>query len=53
MDSAAYLKYLQTVLKEFNLAATPNEEILICYFCDGLKLSIWAKTDEWGQDFDT
>ena len=53
MDWAAYLEYLQTVLKEFDLAAAPTEEVLICYFCNGLRLSIRAQTNKQDQDLDT
>ena len=53
MDWVAHLDYLQTVFREFNFAATPNEEGLICYFCDSLKPSIQAQTDKRGQDLDT
>ena len=53
MDWAAYLKHLQTVLKEFDPAAAPTERVLICYFCDGLRPSIRAQTNERGQDLDS
>ena len=53
MDWAAHLEHLQTVLKEFDPAAAPTKEVLIRYFCDGLRPSIGAQTDERGQDLDT
>ena len=53
MDWAAHLEHLQTVLREFDSAAAPNKEVLICYFCDGLRPSIQAQMDERGQDLDT
>ena len=53
MDWAAHLEYLETVLKEFDPAAASTKEVLICYFCDGLRSSIRAQTDEWGWDLDT
>ena len=53
MDWAAYLEHLQTVPKKFKPAATSIEEVLICYFCDGLKPFIWAQIDEQGQNLDT
>ena len=43
MDWAAQLEHLQTMLKEFDLAAAPNEEVLIFYFRNGLKPFIWAQ----------
>ena len=52
MDWAAHLKQLQTVLKEFDPAAAPNEEVLICYFCNGLRPSIWAQSNKRGWDLD-
>ena len=53
IDWAGHLKHLQTMLKEFDLAAGPNEELLICYFPNGLRLSIWAQSNKQGQDLDT
>ena len=53
MDWVAHLEHLQTVFKEFDLAAAPTEEVLICYFCDGLRPSIRAQTDKRGRDLDT
>ena len=46
MDWAAHLEYLQTVFKKFDPAAAPTEKVLIRYFCDGLRPSIRAQTDE-------
>ena len=53
MDSAAHLEHLQTMLKKFDPAPAPTEEVLICYFRDGLRPSIQAQADERGQDLDT
>ena len=53
MDWAAHLNHLQTVLREFDSTTAPNEGVLICYFCDGLRPSIQAQTNEQGQDLDT
>ena len=53
MDWAAHLEHLQTALKELDFADGPNEEVLICYICDGLKPSIRAQTNEQDQDLDT
>ena len=53
MDWAAHLEHLQTVLKEFDSAATPNDKVLICYFRDRLRSFIRAQTDERGRDLDT
>ena len=52
MDWAAHLEHLQTVLKEFDPVAAPNEEVLIRYFRDGLRPSIRAQVDEHGRDLD-
>ena len=41
------------MLSKFNSIAAPNEEILICYFCDSLKPSIWAQIDEQNRGRDT
>ena len=53
MDWAAYLEHLQIVLKEFDPAAASTEEVLICYFCNSLRPSIQAQTDEQSRDLDT
>ena len=53
IDWAAHIEHLQTVLKEFNPVAAPTEEVLICYFCDGLRPSIRAQTNKRVQDLDT
>lgn len=53
MDRVVHLDYLETVLKEFNTAATPNEELLICHFRNNFRPSIWDQADKWGQDLDS
>lgn len=45
-----YLEYLQTVLKEFNTAATSPDELLIYYFRDDLRSSIQAQLEKWDQN---
>ena len=40
LNWAAHLKYLQAVLREFDPAAIPNEEIIIRYFREDLKPSV-------------
>ena len=52
MDWAIDLEHLQTVLKKFDSAASPIEEVLIDWFCDSLRPSIQAQTDKQGQDKD-
>ena len=52
-DWAAHLKHLLAVLQEFDPAPTPNEEIMICYFQEGLKLSVRAKLDARGRDLNS
>lgn len=47
MDWITQLECLQAVLKEFDITATPNKDILIWYFQDGLKPSIHAPTQKW------
>ena len=53
MDWAAHPKHLQIVLKEFDHAVASNEEVLICYFRNSLKPSIWAQSDKQDRDLDT
>ena len=53
MDLAAHLEHLQTVLKEFNTTTASIEEVLICYFCDGLRAFIRSQTNERARDWDT
>lgn len=52
MDWAAHLEHLQSILKEFDPSAVPNEETLIRYFRDGLRPSIRAQLDERGRHLD-
>lgn len=44
---------MQAVLQEFNPAAILNKEILIWYFWESLKLSIWAQLDTWGWELNS
>ena len=52
MELAAHLKHLQTVLREFDPAATPNEEVLIWYFCNSLRPFIRAQIDKQSKERD-
>ena len=53
MDWAAYLEHLQTMLKKFDSATALNKEILICYFHNSLKPSIWAQSNKQSRDLVT
>ena len=53
LNWAAHLKHLQAVLREFDPAATPNEEIMIRYFQEGLRPSVRAQLDARGRDLDS
>ena len=53
LDWAAHLEHLQAVLREFDSAATPNEETMIRYFREGLKPFIRAQLDAQGRDLDS
>ena len=52
-DWAAHLEHLLAVLREFDLAATPNKEIMIRYFREGLMRSVRAQLDARGRDLDS
>ena len=52
-DWAAYLEHLQVVFQEFDPATTPNKEIMIRFFREGLKLSIRAQLDPRGRDLNS
>ena len=43
---ASHLEYLQSILMEFDPAATPTESTMVRYFEEGLKPSIKAKMDQ-------
>ena len=47
-DWASHLQYLQSILSEFD--QTPNELIMICYFREGLKLSIKVEMEQQDQE---
>ena len=53
LDWTAHLEHLQAVLREFDPAAAPNEEIMIQCFRKGLRPSIRAQLDAWGRDLDS
>ena len=40
------------VVQEFDLATTPNKEIMIQYFRKSLKPSIWVQLDTQGRELD-
>ena len=46
MDWVIYQKYLQSLLKEFDLFVISNERIMIWYFCNELKPSIQTQLDK-------
>lgn len=52
MDQIIYLKYLQTVLKKFNIITISNENNLIQYFQDDFYLLIRAELDKRDYNFD-
>ena len=53
LDWAVHLEHLLAVLQEFDPAATPNKEIMIRYFREGLKPSIRTHMDARGRDLDS
>ena len=53
LNWTAHLEHLQAVLREFDPAAAPNEEIMFQYFREGLRLSIRAQLDARGRDLDS
>ena len=53
MDSAAHLEHLQTVLREFDSVAAPNDDSLIRYFREGLRPFIRAQLDARNRDLDS
>ena len=52
LDWSTYLEFLQTILKEFDPTATPNEETLIRWFWENLHPFIWAQLNNREQDLD-
>lgn len=50
IDWATYLEHLQAVLKEFNVTATSNKDLLIYYFWHKLRPSIRAQINKREQD---
>ena len=53
LDWAAHLEHLQTVFREFNSIAAPNEDTMIRYFREGLRPSIRAQLDVRDWDLDS
>lgn len=52
MNWVAYLKYFQTVFKKFDFVAALDENLLIYYFCKGLRPFICAQFDEKDHNLD-
>ena len=46
------MEHLQAVFQEFDPIATPNKEIMIRYFWNGLRPSVRAQLDARGRDLD-
>ena len=53
LDWAIHLEHLQAVLREFAPATTPNKEILIRHFWEGLKPCVRAQLDIRGRNQDS
>ena len=52
-DWAAHLEHLQAVSQRFDPIATPNKKIMIRWLLEGLKPSVRAQLDVWGQHQDS
>ena len=52
-DWAAYLKYLQSILIEFDLDYAPEEGTMIWYFREGLWPSVQVKIEQRGWELDS
>lgn len=50
---ASHLEHLQSILLKFNAAAAPTKLTIVCYFEEGLKLSIKAKIDQDADQLDS
>lgn len=46
MDWTTYLKYLEAILKEFDIATAILYKLFIQYFYNDLRLSIWVQLDK-------
>lgn len=53
LDQAAYLEYLQAVLRKFNLFMALNKDILTQYFQKDLRPSIYVQFNAQGQKQDS
>lgn len=52
MDWATHLKHLQVILKEFNAIVALSKNLLIGYFRDRLRLSIYTQLDKKNRDLE-
>ena len=52
-DWAAHLKYLQSILLEFDADGAPKEGTMIIYFRKGIRPSIWAEMEQRGRELDS
>ena len=46
MDCAAYLEYLQTVFREFDISMVILDPVLIYLFCNCLRPSIYTQANQ-------
>ena len=53
LNWAAHLEHLLAVFQKFDPMVTPNKEIMIRYFREGLRPSIRAQLDAQGRDLDS
>ena len=49
-DWASHLQYLQSILSEFDPIRTPNEQTMICYFRESLKLFIKVEIEQQNRE---
>ena len=52
-DWAAHLEYLQSILIEFDPECAPEEDTMIWYFRESLRLSVRVKMEQRGQELDS
>lgn len=45
LNRATYLKYLQSILLEYDPSGAPGDPMIFCYFCKDLKRLIRVKLE--------
>lgn len=52
IDWSVYIEHLESILKEFKSVVAPMDDLLIWYFCNGMRPSIFTQLDKKDRKLD-